>query len=198
MTHVSQDLREKLPRETQPQPPPDPSVPQRRRRVARLLVLGAVLVLGAAIAFGAWHHVRQRAEADATLAAMQAAVPVVRTEMVKAVNTPREVVLPGSMQAWESATLYARATGYISVRNVDIGSRVHAGDLLVQISAPDLDQQLAQARAQLVQMQAQFVQSQANMELAKVTNRRTSTLVVEGWSAKQQGDTDRLNYAASI
>jgi multidrug efflux pump subunit AcrA (membrane-fusion protein) len=49
---------------------------------------------------------------------------------------------------------YARATGYIATRDVDIGSRVHRGDVLVVVAAPDLDQQLAEARAELVQPQA--------------------------------------------
>jgi RND family efflux transporter MFP subunit len=116
---------------------------------------------------------------------------------VKAIDTPRQIDLPGNIQAFDSATLYARATGYISKRNVDIGSRVHAGDVLAVISAPDLDQQLAQARAQLEQMRAALVQAEANMALAHATNNRTSSLVKEGWSSQQQGDTDRLNYAAS-
>jgi RND family efflux transporter MFP subunit len=59
------------------------------------------------------------------------------------------------------------------------------------ISAPDLDQQLAQARAQLLQMQAALAQAQASSKLAAANNRRTSRLVVEGWNSKQQGDTDR-------
>ena len=58
---------------------------------------------------------------------------------------------PATLQAFDSATLFARATGYIAKRDVDIGSRVHAGDVLAVIAAPDLDQQLAQARAQLAQ-----------------------------------------------
>jgi multidrug resistance efflux pump len=73
---------------------------------------------------------------------------------------------------------------------------VHAGDVLAVISAPELDQQLAQARAQLSQMQAALAQSQANMELARADNSRTSRLVQQGWAAAQQGDTDRLNFAA--
>lgn len=93
------------------------------------------------------------AAAAATLAAQRDAVPLVRTEVLKAVDTPREIELPGSTQAFDPAVLYARATGYISRRNVDIGSHVHVGDVLAVISAPDLDQQLAEARAQLVQSQ---------------------------------------------
>jgi RND family efflux transporter MFP subunit len=76
---------------------------------------------------------------------------------------------------------------------VDIGSHVHAGDVLVVIAAPDLDQQLAQARAQLAQMQAALLQAQAGRSLADVTNRRTSRMVIEGWNSRQQGDQDRSN-----
>ncbi|HYZ61324.1 MAG TPA: efflux RND transporter periplasmic adaptor subunit [Acetobacteraceae bacterium] len=196
MNHLPADLPETVGRETEQQSPP--GLQRGRRRMAWLLGLGTVLGLGAAVAFGAWGHARTRAAATATLAAMDAATPVVRIEPIKAVDTPREVELPGSTQAFDSATLFARATGYIGSRAVDIGSRVKAGDVLAVISAPDLDQQLAQARAQLVQMQAQLLQAQTNMELAKVTNNRTTKLVTQGWTSAQQGDTDRLNYQSKL
>jgi RND family efflux transporter MFP subunit len=65
------------------------------------------------------------------------------------------------------------------------------------IAAPDLDQQLAQAKAQLVQLQAAVAQAEANAELGRVTDARTARLVEQGWSSRQQGDQDRLNFAAS-
>jgi RND family efflux transporter MFP subunit len=99
------------------------------------------------------------------------------------------------MQAFDEATLYARATGYIAERRVDIGSRVHKGDVLAVISAPDLDQQLEQARAQLLQMQASLQQAVAQRALAHVTNQRTSKLVTEGWASRQQGDQDRTTFS---
>jgi RND family efflux transporter MFP subunit len=74
---------------------------------------------------------------------------------------------------------------------------VHTSDVLAVIAAPDLDQQLLQARAQLVQLQATVSQAQANAELGRVTDARTSRLVVQGWNSRQQGDQDRLNFAAS-
>ena len=74
----------------------------------------------------------------------------------------------------------------------DMGSHVKTGDVLVTISAPDLDQQLAQAQAQLVQLRAAVEQAQANAELGEVTNGRTTRLVAQGWSTLEQGDTDRL------
>ena len=70
------------------------------------------------------------------------------------------------------------------------------GEVLATISAPDLDQQLAEAKGQLVQMQAAVEQAQANADLGKVTDQRTAQLVAEGWSSKQQGDTDHLTAAA--
>ncbi|MFT4078765.1 hypothetical protein [Rhodomicrobium sp.] len=61
---------------------------------------------------------------------------------MKAVDTPKEVRLPATTQAFESATLFARQNGYIEKRFVDIGSRVKAGELLALISAPEVDDQL--------------------------------------------------------
>ena len=167
-------------------------------RSAWRLGLGVLLVLAAAVAWGIWVHMARSSEADAALKIRQSAVPLVRVTPVKTIDGPRIIDLPGTMQAFDSAVLFARATGYIAIRNVDIGSRVHMGDVLAVIAAPDLDQQLAQARAQLVQMQAALAQAQANGALAQVTNQRTSKLVTEGWSTKQQGDTDRLNLSAQI
>lgn len=187
-----------LPREIGPQSAVDANQERRRRRTGRLLGLAAVAAVGLLVGVGAWGHAERRSRTTATLTAERNAVPVVNTATLKPVNAPPQIDLPGSTQAFETATLYARATGYISKRNVDIGSRVHAGDVLVVIAAPDLDQQLAQARAQFVQMQASLAQQLSNMELARVTNGRTSRLVTEGWSSQQQGDQDRLSYTGSV
>jgi RND family efflux transporter MFP subunit len=103
---------------------------------------------------------------------------------------------PGTTEAFEQANIFARASGYISKRNVDIGSRVKAGDLLVEITAPELDHQIAQAQATLAQMQATLLQSKANRDLAQVTWDRDNPLVQKGWVTPQQGDTDRLTLDA--
>jgi RND family efflux transporter MFP subunit len=112
--------------------------------------------------------------------------------VAKAEDSPRTIELTGNMAAFDSTTLFARATGYISTRNVDIGSNVRKGDVLAVIAAPDLDQQLLQAKAQLEQFDAAVQQSQANADLGQVTNQRTARLVAQGWSSQQQGDQDRL------
>ena len=106
------------------------------------------------------------------------------------------MVLPGNVNAYYVGTLFARATGYISAWNLDIGAHVTKGQTLATIAAPDLDQQLEEARAQLVQLNAAVQQAQANADLGKVTDQRTSKLVVEGWQSQQQGDNDRLTSAS--
>jgi membrane fusion protein, multidrug efflux system len=73
---------------------------------------------------------------------------------------------------------------------------VKAGDVLATISAPDLDQQLEEAKAQLVQLQAAVAQAQATADLGQATNGRTERLVAQGWSSYQQADTDRLTAAS--
>ena len=97
-----------------------------------------------------------------------------------------------------TGSLFARASGYVTAWNKDIGAHVTKGEMLATISAPDLDQQLEQAKGQLVQLQAAVQQAQANADLGRVTDQRTSQLVVQGWSSKQQGDTDRLNAASQL
>jgi RND family efflux transporter MFP subunit len=129
---------------------------------------------------------------------MRDAVPVVRTETIRLNNTPREVELPGSTQAFDSAILYARATGYINKRNVDIGSHVHAGDVLAVISAPDLDQQFAQARAQLMQLQANVLQAQAQLKVSYDKAWRSAQTAKDGWTPQQQADVDHDTVSADV
>ena len=156
----------------------------------------ALAILASLIGFGAWSRANRNAETLADLDARKNAVPTVRTMIVAPETAPRKVELTGNMAAFDSATLYARATGYIGSRNVDIGSKVRKGDVLAVIAAPDLDQQLDQAKAQLVQLQAAIQQAQANADLGQVTSARTSRLLAQGWSSAQQADQDRLNSSA--
>lgn len=167
-----------------------------RRRKARLLGFAAVTILAGLVGFGVWSKVMRGAEAVAVMEARESRIPSVRTIIVTADAKPREIELTGNMTAFDAATIFARATGYISVRNVDIGSKVKKGDVLAVISAPDLDHQLDQARAQLVQMQAAVEQAKATADLSRVTSSRTSRLVAQGWSSQQQGDQDRLTFAS--
>jgi RND family efflux transporter MFP subunit len=164
----------------------------KRRAVAGLLGFVVLAAVSGFVAFGVWRKSGRDAEAEVVLQTRLNAIPIVRTMIAKAEDTPRTIELTGNMAAFDSAILFARATGYISTRNVDIGSKVRKGDVLAVIAAPDLDQQLLQAKAQLEQFEAAVQQSRANADLGQVTNQRTARLVAQGWSSQQQGDQDRL------
>jgi RND family efflux transporter MFP subunit len=78
-----------------------------------------------------------------------------------------ELLLPGNIEPLYSANLYARIDGYLDRRNVDIGAKVKAGQVLAVISAPEVDQQLLQSRATLAQSEAALQQARAALEQAK-------------------------------
>jgi RND family efflux transporter MFP subunit len=135
--------------------------------------------------------------------AAEAKPPAVRVATAARASGTMSLTQTGTTQAFDTASLYPRATGYIVERKVDIGSHVKKGDLLFRISAPDLDQQLVQAQSQVLQLQAALIQAralvdqaEANRHLADVTNRRTSTLAGTGAETRQNADTSQAGVLA--
>src|SRR3984885_15453056 len=172
-----------------PAAPPKP-------KTGRVLLVICVLASGAgALAFfGITDRAKSRQEV-ATWTDAQT-IPTVRIVRPDHGPTEQELVLPGNVAAFNTGSLFARASGYITAWHKDIGAHVTKDEILATISAPDLDQQLEQAKAQLVQLQAAVQQAQSTADLGKVTDQRTSQLVVQGWQSKQQGDHDRLDAAS--
>ena len=156
----------------------------------------SLLLLAGALGIGVWRHHSLNAQVMATAEQRRDFVPSVRTAAVRASGSTMSVSWPGTTEAFAQANIYARASGYISKRNVDIGSQVKAGDLLIEITAPELDHQIAQAEGTLAQMQASLQQAKAQRDLAQVTWDRDNPLVQKGWVTAQQGDTDRLTLQA--
>jgi RND family efflux transporter MFP subunit len=173
-----------------------PPAPRASRAGRRLLGFGALLVLFGAVGYGGWRHYQLHTEVLATAEQTRDFVPAVLTAPVRASPATTSVFWPGSTLAFNVADIFARASGYITTRNVDIGSRVKKGDVLVEITAPEIQHQIAQAEATLAQNQAALVQAQSNRDLANVTWGRDKTLVHQGWVTLEQGDTDRLTLAA--
>ncbi|HXW29107.1 MAG TPA: efflux RND transporter periplasmic adaptor subunit [Xanthobacteraceae bacterium] len=167
-----------------------------RRSGRRLLAVGTFVLLGAALGIGFWQHYKLHAKVMATAEQRRDFVPSVRTAPVRASGSSFAVTWPGTTEAFEQANIYARASGYITRRDVDIGSRVKSGQLLVEITAPELEHQIAQAEGTLAQMRAALVQAKATRDLAQVTWDRDKKLVQQGWVTLQQGDTDRLTLEA--
>ncbi len=174
----------------------DPALSRTRRRILILASVGLFLTVGGFIGYGVYQREQRNQAAQQDLDNRQNRIPALRIEKVKAIDTPKEVHLPATTQAFDAATIYARQSGYIAKRLVDIGSRVKTNDLLAVISAPEVDDQLTQARAQLQQMQATLEQTQATRALANVTNNRFTPLVKQGWETKQTGDQNFYNLAA--
>ena len=157
-----------------------------------------IIVVGA-IGLGAWGyrgHARSDAIAQDTSRALRDAVPQVRVQTVKMLPGSRRVDLPGDVEPFNTTPIYARATGYVLTRLVDIGSKVTQGQLLATIAAPEQDQQLAQAQATLMQTKASYVQAVANQKLAGVTQERSANLVVRGYATRQTADNDVTTLAA--
>jgi len=175
---------------------PNPERKRRRGYGGALLGGSALLLLAGGLAAGAWRHYQAELEVAAAAQQSRAFVPDVRVAAVRASDSKITVTLPATTTAFEAANIFARTSGYIEKRYVDIGDQVKAGALLANIIAPELDHQITQAKATLAQNQATLQQTQASRELAQVTNARDSNLVKQGWLTLQQGDNDRLTLQA--
>jgi RND family efflux transporter MFP subunit len=114
-----------------------------------------------------------------------------RVSVVRAspVSGESELVLPGNIQSYVESPIYARTNGYLKKWYKDIGSRVNQGELLAEIDSPEVDEQLAQARADLAT-------SQANLKLASITSQRYQELLKSDAVSKQDVDNFTGDFAA--
>jgi RND family efflux transporter MFP subunit len=176
---------------------PNAAPPKRQRGYGGALFgATALLLLLGGLGLGGWRHYQAELAVAATARESRTVVPEVRVATVRASDSKITVSLPATTTAFEAANIFARTSGYIEKRYVDIGDRVKAGALLAEITAPELDHQIAQARATLAQNQSTLRQTEASRDLADVTNGRDSKLVKQGWLTLQQGDNDRLTLKA--
>lgn len=158
-----------------------PGQPPRRSAVGKVIfwLALALLVAGVVAYWGIYSRVRAAAEVKAET--RELAVPSVMVTRPKRGARQEEIILPGNVQAFIEAPIYARTTGYLKRWNVDIGGRVKNGQLLAEIDTPELDQQLQQARADLAT-------ATANSELAQTTAARYEALLKSDSVAKQDVD----------
>jgi RND family efflux transporter MFP subunit len=172
--------------ETGRPPAPPTSPPTTKLRGLFLVLLLGALVVGYVIYTG----LTSRARANSSLAreTLANSVPTVATVRPKVTGGAQEVVLPGNMQAFVDTPIWARSSGYLKQWHADIGTAVKRGELLAEIEAPEIDQQLQQSRAQLNT-------SQANLKLAQITAERYNGLFKTDSVAKQ--DVDNAVQAAA-
>jgi RND family efflux transporter MFP subunit len=166
--------------------PPDGSGRRRRQRLAGAAF---VLLLLAVVAYGLVSRAAQNSRVhDLTEAE---AVPVVALVSPTIVEHRAGLELPGRLEGYIRAAIYARVPGYLKSWKYDIGSKVKAGDVLAEIETPDLDQQLMQARADLNV-------AQANAKLAQVSAERWQSLAGTDAVAKQDVDQRTFTWNANI
>jgi RND family efflux transporter MFP subunit len=132
------------------------------------------------------------------------ALPPVNVVMVDQASGKSQLVLPGNIQAVTEAPVLARASGYIKTRYVDIGDRVKEGQLLAEVEAPEMEQQVQQAKASVDQTKSALEQADANLQqgktntdMARLTWERYNALIAKGAVARQDVDTYKAQYDAS-
>ncbi len=160
-----------------------PELPTEQRARSRwTMPLTAILFIGVA-AFCAFTGIESREQSVAKLrtVAAERAVPNVAVSMPNVQPSITVLDLPGRLDAYSRAAIFARVSGYVTSWKADIGTRVKAGDVLAEIDAPDLDQQLFQAQSDLTN-------AKANAALAKVTNARYQALLPQSYVTHQAAD----------
>src|SRR5438445_4563870 len=157
------------------------------RRGLRLAGIVAIIVAIVVVAHGlivrASESSRLRDWTDAQ------ALPTVAVNPPTSSANASGLELPGRLEAFKRASIYARVPGYVKDWKYDIGAKVKAGDVLVEVETPDLDQQLAQARADLAT-------AQANASLSRTTAQRWQALGKTSLVAKQDVDEKTGDLAA--
>lgn len=170
-------------------PSTDPAVaaPRSRSRGPVITVV-ALLVAGALTA--AWGiTARGRAMTELVRETREMAVSAVVVTTPSRGTASEDVSLPGNVQPYTDAAIFARTSGYLKARHADIGSRVKAGQMLAEIDTPEIDQQLLQARADLAT-------AQANAGLARTTAARYEELIKSDSVSRQDVENATGSYEA--
>jgi RND family efflux transporter MFP subunit len=170
---------------SQPDPVPDRPALHRLRRFAAGFALVAIAVVAFGLGSRAMQTLRLR---DLT---QEQSAPVVAIVTPTQAENHAGLDLPGRLEAYIRAPIYARVPGYLKSWKYDIGAKVKSGDVLAEIDTPDLDQQLMQARASLRV-------AEANAKLAQITAERWQSLANTDAVAKQDVDTRTFTWNADL
>jgi RND family efflux transporter MFP subunit len=149
------------------------------------------LVIPALLACGAFVTAYARSASNKSLAATTKTLALQNVSVIhpQQGSPVTDVTVPGFVQAFSDAPVYARVSGYLRVWNADIGAHVRKGQLLAAIEAPEVDQELSHARAMLAQ-------AQANLELATVTSARYRELIQSNSVSQQEVDNNNQNLSS--
>jgi RND family efflux transporter MFP subunit len=169
-----------------PQPNPHHTSAEKSGHGVLIAIIAVIVVIAIVIAGVV---PRLRAKAALRVETNSLAVPAVQVIQPKRGSTAQEIILPGNIQAFIDAPIYARTNGYLRSWTSDIGARVKKGQLLAEIETPEVDQQLLQARADLNT-------AQANENLSQITFNRFEGLKNTDSVSTQDVDNAAGDYAA--
>jgi RND family efflux transporter MFP subunit len=184
-----------------------PEVDQQQQQASgrKIKVVGGVVFLLLLLGIGIVPRINRSHEALAATNESPVTHPVVSVVRAQEGQATSELLLPGNIEPLYSAAIYARTEGYLQRRYVDIGAKVKVGQLLAEISSPEVDQQLLQARATLAQSaaaleqaKAALQQAKANEELARLTKERDLPLGQQRAIAQQVVDEAVQAYDARV
>jgi RND family efflux transporter MFP subunit len=155
------------------------SIPAVAPRRLRLIGIIAAFAATGLAAYGIADRAKSKQEVQ--IWTNEQAIPTVALVQPEQGPSEGELVLPGNLSAFYAGSIYGRVSGYVKDWHEDIGAHVKKGQVLAVIDSPDLDQQLAQARADLIR-------AQANEQLAQVTYERWKTLSKQNIVSQQAKD----------
>lgn len=164
------------------------SAPQGAISTRRLKLAGTAAIVVAVIVVAGGIAARVHADQSLKTWTRDQAIPTVSLAQVSS-GGHADLVLPGDVQAFYTAPIHARTSGYLKRWYVDIGAPVKAGQVLAEIDTPDLDQQVLQARANLAT-------AQANQRLSSITAKRWEGLVAQDAVSRQEADEKSGDLAA--
>ncbi|MBI5130000.1 MAG: efflux RND transporter periplasmic adaptor subunit [Rhodopseudomonas palustris] len=166
--------------------------PRKSRR--GLAIAGALLACGAAAVVVTGINAREKSNAELRSWTDEQAISSVAVAKPDGKARASTLDLPGRLEAYSRAPIYARVSGYVKSWSADIGAKVKAGQVIAEVEAPDLDQQLLQAKADLLSQQA-------SARLSEATLNRRKTLVASNFVSAQEIDersADLSNKKAAV
>jgi RND family efflux transporter MFP subunit len=171
------------------------SLPRPKLGILMVIALVLLIVLAVAFALGIVPKLLRTAEFNAQADAIATELPAVAVDYPAQIKAATKLSLPGSMQALQETAIFARTTGYLKKWYFDYGARVKAGDLLAEIDAPDVDEQLRQARATLDSDQANLAKAELDYTYNATTAKRYEALANTNGVTPQELDLYHANMA---
>ncbi len=167
----------------------DIQTPQHHAVPANLKIKAVVVLIVAAVAVAGGLYLRAHNQTELVHLAKQQELPIVKVIQPSSSTGSANLILPGTLQAYYSASVYARVSGYLKQWDVDIGASVKSGQVLATIETPELDEQLKMSEANLQT-------ALANERLTEITSNRWKNLLKTDSVSKQEADEKNGDYEA--